>query len=88
VSGDYDNEDFWSLVQHCRQSKPKAPNDHKRPPTGWYDLVMGPVAAFWDQRVAMVEADQVSFHTKAGIDILDDLIWSGKRRNYEWRLVF
>jgi hypothetical protein len=35
-------------------------HDHKRPPKGWYQLVSGPVAAFWKQRVAMVEADQFS----------------------------
>jgi hypothetical protein len=52
VLGDYNNEDYWSLVQHCRQSLRADPakgqkevvNDHKRPPTGWYQMVAGPVA--------------------------------------------
>src|ERR1017187_2627394 len=66
VRGDYDNEDFWSLVQHCRQSVPEdkkrgiaeVVHDHKKSPGGWYELVSGPVAAFWDQRVAMSDSDQ------------------------------
>jgi hypothetical protein len=51
VRDDYDNEDFWSMVQHCRQSVPAAPtkrqlevvHDHKRPPGGWYQMVSRPV---------------------------------------------
>src|SRR5262245_48394516 len=85
VRGDYDNEDYWSLVQHCRQSIPADPaagqpevvHDHKRPPTGWYQMVSGPVAAFWKQRVAMDNTDQVSFH-EGGTYLLDALINKGK----------
>jgi hypothetical protein len=92
VLGDYGNEDYWSLVQHCRQSVPPDPttgkggvvNDHRRPPGGWYDLVTGPVAAFWQQRVAMNDADQVSFHTKSGVTLLNRLIKSGDRDEYRW----
>jgi len=77
VLGDYDNEDFWSLVQHCRQSTAQTINDHKRLPGGWYDIVCGPVAAFWTQRVAMNGADQFSFHENGAI-VLNDLINKGK----------
>ncbi|HYV34239.1 MAG TPA: hypothetical protein VE988_00960 [Gemmataceae bacterium] len=77
VTGSYDNEDYWSLVQHCRQSTPATVYNHARLPGAWYDVVLGPVAAFWQQRVAMQDADQFSFHTKAGIDILDALIQQG-----------
>lgn len=77
VIGDYVYEDFWSLVQHCRQSTPALVNDHRHGRGGWYDLVSGPVAAFWDQRVAMDDADQFSFHTSSGIDILNALIREG-----------
>jgi hypothetical protein len=95
VLGDYGNEDFWSLAQHCRQSvqgPPPVINDHKGPNAGWYDLVTGPVAAFWQQRVAMDDADQVSFHTKNATDILNRLIQSGKRKmgnrdDYRWEPV-
>ena len=60
VRGDYDAEDFWSFVFHCRQGKPY----HGRAVgSGWYDVVSGPVAAFWAQRSAMVDSDQFSFHT-------------------------
>ncbi len=85
----YDNLDLWSLVQHCRQSPP-APghHHHNHPdasarPDGWYDMVIGPVAAFWQQRVAMVDADQISFHTKKAVDILQGLIKSGNSGNHD-----
>jgi hypothetical protein len=87
VRGDYGSEDFWSFVQHCRQSTLATVHDHRRPPGGWYDLVTGPVAAFWWQRVAMTDADQVSFHTKKAVQLLNALITSGKKGNrddYRW----
>lgn len=85
VLGDYNSEDYWSMVQHCRQSVPEnkakgikeVVHDHKRPPTGWYQMVAGPVAAFWEQRVAMDDADQFSFH-EGGVDILNALLAQGK----------
>jgi hypothetical protein len=77
VRGDYNNEDYWSLVQHCRQSTTAAPNDHRCPPNNSYQMVSGPVAAFWKQRVAMTDADQISFH-KGGVDLLNALIDKGK----------
>ena len=70
VRGDYDAEDYWSLVQHCRRSTPATVHDHKLPRVGWYELVCGPVAAFWRQRVAMAGADQFSFH-RGGTDLLE-----------------
>jgi hypothetical protein len=95
VLGDYANEDYWSLVQHCRRSVPADPvggraaviHDHRRIPGGWYDFVSGPVAAFWGQRAAMNNADQVSFHTRAGVALLNALIKSGRagnRNDYRW----
>jgi hypothetical protein len=84
VRGDHGNEDYWSLVHHCRQSRPDALNDHRRPPGGWYDVVTGPVAAFWEQRVAMADSDQVSFHTAKAIRLLDALIESRDPANYRW----
>ncbi|SRR5712692_3983659 len=53
--------------------------NHRCPPTGWYELVVGPVAAFWTQRVAMNGADQISFHEN-GIKVLNDLIDEGKSK--------
>lgn len=82
VRGDYDNEDYWSLVQHCRQSVHPHANTHERPRSGWYDMVSGPVAAFWRQRVAMLDADQFSFH-EGGVDLLDDIIRRGNPF-YRW----
>ncbi|HET6575400.1 MAG TPA: hypothetical protein VFG68_17485 [Fimbriiglobus sp.] len=103
VRGDYDSEDYWSLVQHCRQSTPADPatgtpevvHDHKRPTAGWYEMVCGPVAAFWRQRVTMTGADQFSFHT-GGTDLLDALVRAGKGKGrggqgdskyYRWSVV-
>ena len=76
VVGDYDDERFWSLVQHCRQSPVSPPRTHLHPtrPHGWYDLVTGPVSDFWRQRSAMRQADQVSFHTPAAITPLNALL--------------
>lgn len=99
-AGDYDNRDFWSLVQHCRLSTPlndplpHTVNDHLGPiehPANsgqrWYDIACGPVAAFWEQRSAMLDADQVSFHTPAAADILNRLIQSNDADYYRWEPV-
>lgn len=67
ILGDDRSLDFWSLVQHCRQG-----GDHRRANGGpWYDVVSGPVAAMWKQRVAMQGADQYSFHTDAAVSMLN-----------------
>jgi len=68
IRGDYDAEDFWSLVFHCRGGG----LGHARPPaTPYYDVAYGPVAAFWMQRIAMNgAADQISFHSSACTPIL------------------
>jgi Protein of unknown function (DUF3990) len=60
VRGDFDADDFWSLGHHCR----KGATDHGRArPKKYYDLVCGPVASFWNQRMTITDADQISFHT-------------------------
>jgi hypothetical protein len=60
VRGDFDADDYWSLIHHCR----KGASDHGRPwPKPSYDVVYGPVAAFWNQRMTIADADQISFHT-------------------------
>lgn len=89
VRGDYDHEDYWSLVQHCRRSipadlitgQPAVVNNHQRPSADWYEMVSGPVAAFWTQRVAIIGADQFSFHGK-GIELLQALIDEGKPQTH------
>ncbi|MBV9039254.1 MAG: DUF3990 domain-containing protein, partial [Acidobacteriaceae bacterium] len=72
VRGDFDADDFWSLVYHCRRGAA----DHGRVPSApdylsMYDVVYGPVAAFWNQRMAIVDADQVSFHTPRAEAVLN-----------------
>jgi len=67
LSGNYEAEDFWSFVWHCRENDA----DHGRSVNGgWYDVVMGPVAAFWRQRALYSGGDQVSFHTPSAISLL------------------
>lgn len=37
----------------------------------YYDLVYGPVAAFWNQRMTIADADQISFHTTKAEAVLN-----------------
>ena len=89
VLGDYDDERFWSLVQHCRQSTTGMTRTHLHPtrPNGWYDIVTGPVADFWRQRSTMRQADQISFHTTGAVDLLNDMIRSGSPDDFHWEPV-
>ncbi len=61
VRGDFYANDFWSLIHYCRNGA----TGHGRPAhlPSYYDLVYGPVAAFWNQRMSIADADQLSFHT-------------------------
>jgi hypothetical protein len=67
VRGDREAEDFWSLVFHCRQG---LAGHGRSGPNSFYDLVSGPVAAFWQQRIAMADADQISIHSAAAACLL------------------
>ncbi len=81
VRGSYDDEDYWSFVQHCRQNPapPGAPpylsvppNVHRPVPLApWFDIVAGPVALSWQQRQLAADSDQISFHTAKAIAVLD-----------------
>jgi hypothetical protein len=88
VLGGHAKRNFWSLIQHCRQSTPGAIKDHRGPvyrPDGTrgYDVACGPVAAFWRQRFAMQDADQFSFHTAGGVRLLQRLIDSKSKKFFE-----
>jgi hypothetical protein len=69
VSGDrFQGERFWSFVWHCRRSDThhaRSTND------GWYDVVVGPIAADWRQRATFANSEQLSFHTPTAIAILN-----------------
>ena len=69
VRGDFHADDFWSLIHYCRNGA----TDHGRPPhlSPYYDVVYGPVAAFWNQRMSIADADQLSFHTAAAEAVLN-----------------
>jgi hypothetical protein len=67
VRGDFDAEDYWSLIHYCR----KGAVDHARVPASYYDVVYGPVAAFWNQRMIIADADQIRFHTAAAERVLN-----------------
>jgi hypothetical protein len=68
VRNEYDAEDFWSLVFNCRGGRPAHGRTTKN---GWYYVVVGPMAAFWRQRVAFQGYDQVSFHTGDAVRVLN-----------------
>ena len=62
VRGDDFDDDFWSFIHHCRAG----PADHGRTqPNASYDVVYGPVTAYWNQRMIIGGGDQISFHTSA-----------------------
>jgi hypothetical protein len=67
VRGDFYADDYWSLIHYCR----KGALDHHRSPPGSYDIVYGPVAAFWNQRMMVADADQISFHTLSAEKVLN-----------------
>lgn len=76
VRGDRDATDFWSFVVHCRSQG----TDHAREePKKRYDVVIGPVAAFWDQYVTMQGSDQVSFHTPEAERLLNSDMTTRRR---------
>lgn len=61
VRGEFDADQYWSFVFHCRLGAPHHNRMHPKP--GCYDVVYGPVASHWRQRLAIANADQTSFHT-------------------------
>jgi hypothetical protein len=72
VDQDAGAEEFWSFVHHCQNGA----MDHGRAipgssKLGYYDVVFGPLARNWKQRTAYPRADQVSFHTKAAVRLLN-----------------
>jgi hypothetical protein len=69
VRGDFHADDFWSLVHYCR----KGARDHRRKGAkSYYDVVYGPVASFWNQKLIIANADQLSFHSKEAELVLND----------------
>jgi hypothetical protein len=68
VRGHFDADDYWSFVFHCRAGASN--HGRKTVGSGLYDVVYGPVAAFWMQRVAMADSDQISFHTSKSAAVL------------------
>lgn len=69
VRGRYDADDYWSLVFHCRAGQPQHVRTRNQ---GWYDIVVGPVAASWRRRLAIPDYDQISFHTQRVCQVLDN----------------
>lgn len=68
VRGSFDADDFWRLILHCRGGG----TDHSRAGRqGWYDVVIGPVAASWRQRLTIYDADQIGFHTDRAANLLN-----------------
>jgi hypothetical protein len=71
VRGHKDADDFWSFVHYCR----KGATDHGRPNyPHYFDIVYGPVASKWNQRLIIADADQISFHTTKAEIVLNKSI--------------
>jgi hypothetical protein len=60
-------EDYWKLVQSCRTMG--RPN---RGRNRWYDVAIGPVSKWYEERIAWTDYDQVSFHTRKALKLLDN----------------
>jgi hypothetical protein len=70
IRGSASAEDYWTFVRHCRAGMP-----HDPATGGYYDVAYGPVAKVWsvDRKSAVwADYDQISFHTQAAQDILND----------------
>lgn len=81
VRGQFDAEDFWSLIFYCRGGGLAHNRSSSSIPTAvpaWYDVVIGPVAAAWRQRLTIYDADQISFHTSNAAAVLN--------RSRKWRV--
>lgn len=76
VRGDFDAEDYWSFVTHCRSG---ADGHSRSGPVSFYDMVAGPVALSWVQRGLFAGADQISFHTPAAEAVLNTVEWRSVR---------
>lgn len=68
VRGEFEAGRFWSLVWHCRR---RGTHHGRVSNDGWYDVVVGPVAADWMQRAAMPGYEQLSFHTERAVSLLN-----------------
>ena len=62
---DRSNSDYWNFIEHCRTGM----GPHLLHGNNNYDVVFGPVT-LWPQKFVIKDADQVSFHTKAALEIL------------------
>jgi hypothetical protein len=72
VDKDARAEQFWAFVHYCRSGA----TDHGRDlqgtsALGYYDVVFGPVAAYWNRSMEIGRADQVSFHTEEAVRLLN-----------------
>ena len=59
------DSDYWDFVQHCRERT----DTHLLQGNKNYDVVFGPVS-LGRQQFVIKDADQVSFHTEAALNIL------------------
>jgi hypothetical protein len=70
IRGSASAGEYWTFVRHCRAGMP-----HDPATGGYYDVAYGPVAKVWsiDRKSAVwADYDQISFHTRAAQDILNE----------------
>lgn len=58
---------FWDFVRLNRRVK----QVHRKPPLGYFDIVIGPASQNHRSKIPVPEMDQVSFHTASGLSLLN-----------------
>ena len=77
IRGEPSAVDYWSFVQWCKTIQGSHNRMYK---AGYYDIVAGPVPGDWKKQTVIRDSDQVSFHTHAAVDILNQLPANRKRQ--------
>jgi hypothetical protein len=70
VRGEPAATDYWSFIQYCWT----VGHDRNQKRTLWYDMVMGPVTGTWKRQTVIPNADQISFHTPAAEEVLNNSV--------------
>lgn len=58
---------FWDFVRFNRRVR----QAHRKPPLGYFDIVIGPASQDHRSKIAIRDMDQVSFHTESGLALLN-----------------
>jgi hypothetical protein len=70
IRGSHSAQDYWSFVTHCRSGL-----SHRPTTDDFYDVAFGPVSKVWfgsSNSAVWADYDQISFHTRAAQDMLNN----------------